>query len=791
MRELPQAFAALGAYRQFIVYMLVPSTTRPGKTDKYPCDFRSARVVSAHDPQYWTDAGTAIAAAATFGDAYGVGFVFVAGDPFWFVDVDHCLEPNNTWSKLATDLCGALSGAAIEISQSGAGLHIIGTGACPPHGCKNTQFGLELYTQDRFVALTGTGVVGNAAVDLSHALPWLVDSFFKSSVTVDSTWTDGPAAEWRGPTDDVDLIRRASMSRSAASAFGNKASFADLWTGNIEVLAKAYPDAARAYDASSADAALAQHLAFWTGRDCARIERLMRQSALVRDKWERSDYLPRTIMAAVGQQFEVLTDREPEPVAGAAITTLSAGSIEPPKPTLVTGSTFLTIEQQIVFFTGCVYVRDIHRALVPGGSTLKPDQFKVAYGGYQFSLDAANEKVTFDAWEAFTQSRAYRCARAEGLCFKPQLPAGALVEINQQLYANSFWPVEVARKVGDSIEPFMLHLYKLYPVERDAHIMLYYMAACVQHQGVKFQWAPLVQGVEGNGKTLLTRCVAEAVGRRYTHWPKASQLDSNFNGWLLGKVFYAVEDIYVPDHRAEILETLKPMITGGDGLEIEKKGVDQISADICGNFIFNTNHKGAVRKTRNDRRFCTLFSAQQQASDLARDGMTGVYFPALYDWLRADGYAIVSEMLHTIPIPHEFNPATGCQYAPVTSTTEDAIDAGAGGIEQEISEAVAQGAPGFAGDWISSIMLERLLERIGAARRVPHNKRREMLAAMGYIYHPACKDGRVNNSVLPDGGKPRLFVRIDSEAAQLISAGDAAKLYEAANTGRIALPFAS
>jgi hypothetical protein len=40
--------------------------------------------------------------------------------------------------------------------------------------------------------------------------------------------------------------------------------------------------------------------------------------------------------------------------------------------------------------------------------------------------------------------------------------------------------------------------------------------------------------------------------------------------------------------------------------------------------------------------------------------MTGDYFPRLYAWLEADGFAIVSELLHTYPIPDEFNPATGC-----------------------------------------------------------------------------------------------------------------------------------
>lgn len=316
------------------------------------------------------------------------------------------------------------------------------------------------------------------------------------------------------------------------------------------------------------------------------------------------------------------------------------------------------------------------------------------------------------------------------------------------------------------------------------------MAACVQHKGVKVQWAPLLQGVEGNGKTLFTRCVAEAVGRRYVHWPKASKLAAQFNSWMIGKVFYGVEDIYLPDSRAEVFEELKPMITGGDGLEIEGKGVDQISADICGNFMLNSNHKDAVRKTQNDRRICTLFSAQQQAADLARDGMVGDYFPSLYNWLRADGYAIVSELLHTFPIPNEYNPATGCQRAPVTSSTAEAIKASTGGIEQEIAEAIGQGLPGFCGGWISSIQLDRLLVRLGAGRRVTHSKRKEMLHDMGYDYHPALADGRVNNLVLPDGGKPRLFIHRDSQARHIAGAAEAAKAYEQANNhSRVPFPL--
>lgn len=768
----------LSAYNQFVVYRVVPSATRPGKTDKLPCDYRTGKVSDAHNPAIWTDSLTAQTTASQWGEGWGVGFVFTENDPFWFLDIDECLI-DGQWSPLAQLLCGMLAGCAIEISQSGRGLHIFGSGKPPAHGCTNKALGLEFYHTGRFAALTGIGAMGDAATDATAVLPALVAAYFPADTpgSVEQVWTSEPDAEWNGPKDDAELIRRAMQSRSTAAAFGNKASFSDLWLANSDVLTKAYPDPnGRAYDCSAADAALAQHLAFWTGKDCERIQRLMQSSLLVREKWSREDYLPRTIRGAVGRQTEVLQDK---PVA-----------VGTPAPESAPLSEYINPEQQQAYFAGCIYVRSQHKALVPGGALMKPEQFKVHFGGHIFQMDARNEKTTRDAWEAWTQSNVRKPAMTDGICFRPDLPPASIVTISGQTFVNTYVPVPIARKQGDASR-FIAHLAKVLPDERDRTILLSYMAACVQHQGVKFQWAPLLQGVEGNGKTLFARCVAEAVGRRYVHWPKASKLAKEFNSWMVGKVFFAVEDIYVPDGRREIIEELKPMITGGDGLEIEAKGVDQVSLDICGNFMFNSNHRDAIKKTENDRRFCVLYSAQQRAEDLSRDGMNGDYFPDLYNWLRDEGYAIVSELLWSYPIPAAMNPATECQRAPVTSSTAAAIGASAGMIEQEIEEAVHQGLQGFAGGWISTIWLDRLLERLGLARKISHYKRKEILEQMGYCYHPALNEGRVNNSVLPEGGKPRLFVHQSSMLMQITDAVAVAKNYESANTNRnaVALPF--
>jgi hypothetical protein len=327
-------------------------------------------------------------------------------------------------------------------------------------------------------------------------------------------------------------------------------------------------------------------------------------------------------------------------------------------------------------------------------------------------------------------------------------------------------PIVTPATAGDPA-PFLDHLQRLLPDGGDRAILLAYMAALVQYPGVKFQWCPMVQGLEGNGKTLLVSVLTQAVGRRYTHLPNASDISNKFNAWLMGKLFIGIEEIYTAD-RTEAIETLKPLITN-PRVEIQGKGDNQSTGDNRANFLLTSNHQDAIRKTRLDRRYCVFYTAQQQPGDLERDGMTGDYFPRLYEWLKVGGYAVVNWYLRQYQIPAELNPASGCQRAPETTSTAVAIRASLGSIEQEVIEAIEEGRPGFAGGWISSFAFDRLLDDKRAATRIPRARRRDLLVSLGYEWHPGLRDGRVNNAMVDVGGlsgKPRLFIRTGHLAAQ-------------------------
>lgn len=767
---------AFTKYNQFILYMIVPSR-RSGKNDKMPINWRTGKVANAHDPKIWLSRDQANIKAKELGAR--VGFVFTKDDPFFFVDIDDCYDPTtNQWSTLALKMLAAFQGAAVEVSSGGRGLHIFGTGTVPPHTCRNAENKLEFYTDGRFVALTGFHATGDAGKDCSTLLKWLVETYFKPEPDSGSSlqpWTTEAVEGYRCESTDDELIERMLESKPVSALFG--VTFRDLWEANEPVLAKAYPPNKNDnYNRSSADAALAQRLAFWTGKNCERIETLMKRSALVREKWERKDYLPNTIRRVCGRQIEVLYDKPPEYTT--APDKIQAD--DAPRPKLVTGSTFLTVDQQIDYFAGCVYVLDEHKVMIPDGQLLTPERFKAYYGGNMMPLDVANTKTTRNAFEAFTESQAFRAPRADSCIFRPDCTPGGIVLDDGRRMANIYHPVHTLRMSGE-IAPFVRHIEKLFPDRRDQDIILAYLAAIIQYKGVKFQWCPLIQGVEGNGKTFLTYAIAFAIGQRYSHFPKAAEIASKFNDWLYARIFVGVEDIFLADSKFEVIEALKPMITG-QYQEIEAKGGTKITRSICANFILNTNHKDGLRKTRNDRRFAPFYTPQQNAQDLLRDEMDARYFSELYKWARkCDGYAIIHDFLAGYAIPDALNPAHG-EKAPQTSSTEAAIEQGMGRIEQEVLEAVAEGLSGFRGGWVSSIALDNLLVRVKADRAMPRRKRREMMESLGYGWHPALKDGRMTRNVQPDGSKPTLYLRFDHVALKLQTVEDIAKAYTEAQT---------
>lgn len=757
MDALPGALAALAASDQFVTWFAYPSE-KPGKMDKIPCLWHSGAPIDAHNPANWTNAGSALAThkLADRGYGSGIGFVFTANDPFFFLDIDGALQPDGQWSPLAQELCARFAGCAVEVSHSGRGLHVFGRTGAYPHGTRNTPLHLELYTSGRFVALTGTHASGDSAFDATAAFCATAAQFFPPTAPrlTAGEWTTEPVPEWSGPDDDNELIRRAlsAAAKSVAGAFGGKLTFADLWTGNV-------PDDSR----SEGDMSLANNLAFWTGRNCARMERLMRASGSYREKWETSrpegTYLTKTILAACA--FNVANGGK---VASEPARPVAAVSAEG-------GPEFLMADEQLTYFAGCTYILDHLKIYHLGRNKLmEREAFNVRYGGKVFVMDSRGEKTTDNPYTALTQSRVNRPAMVDDMCFRPSLAPGEIITQGDWTAINTYVPYHCVSTPGDA-SPFLNHLAKMLPDPGDLEVLLQYLAHLAQRPGVKVQWWPVIQGSKGNGKTLITRCLAYINGEAYTHFPNAAALARDgmkFNAWVLRKTFFAIEEVALAGKR-DFLEELKPIVTN-ERVPVEPKGVDAMTGDNAGNGLITTNHRDGVPIDDDERRYAIFFCAQQRKAHLFRDGMMGDYFPNLYAWLDAGGYAYVAHYLKTYPLWAQFP-----TRAPETTSTRDAIQQSLGRAEQLVMDAIEEERQGFAGGWVSSTFLDRLLD----AKRVnvPLNKRREMMQQLGYDWHPSLRDGRVVAPIAPDNGKPKLYLREGHIAFNITAPADVGNAY--------------
>jgi hypothetical protein len=678
-----------------------------------------------------------------------LGFVLTPQDPFFCLDIDHCLDAGGNQSEAAQELVSFLPYGIVEKSMSGDGLHVWGSTDEIPHSCKNDILNAEYYTNSRAIAITGDiyPTAYNVSLDSTLDVIALVSTHFPYATR---------KIKADGAKSTIERLEEAAL----AVPFIDPLLTYDNWLGVCMGLHAAGVEA----DAEETAFKIAQEYTANSPKY---------QPGYLEYKWgsfhadgghtlnslfhfaKLGGYKTRDEISAAEAfaEFTALTP-PPPPVPGdiqVAVETREQGILYP--------------VDYLPIFGECVYVKNAHCIWTPNGELLDQKRFDAEYSGYSYALDMVGRKCVDSPWETFFKCREYKFKRVHATAFRPDLPTGQIITHEGRTFVNVYWPVPIARQAGD-VTLFLDHLAKILPDERDRRILLSYMAALVQSPGVKFQWAPLLQGVEGNGKTFFTDCLEAAVGSCYSHRPQAQDLDNKFNAWLVNKLLICVEDIYVSGHRANIIEALKPMITGTRA-GIQGKNADQVTTSICANFIFNSNHKNALGDAVKGRRYCVFYTAQQFESDLERDGMTGAYFTTLYLWAMSGGFAHVTDYLHTYQVDAEFNPAGNCTRAPRTSAHAEVLVEALGPVEQEIMAAVTEDRPGFIGPWISSLALDRLLTSTGNDKKIPRNRRRALLESLGYVRHPHLVDGRTNNAVLPDAGKTALYVKKGHPALEL------------------------
>lgn len=245
------------------------------KPKKLPIDPKSGKPATPTDPGTWASFEAATIGAEKF-RCDGIGFVLTKECGIVGVDIDHCIDPQGTFTDVATAIVGKQQ-TYMEFSPSGDGIHLLFHGAKPPKGCRNQETGVEMYDDGRYLTVTGN-LLPNSIDDIAkgtETLAWIHENYVAKRKSENNPTLQKQKQKKAAPvtenriTDDV-LIQKARRSKNG-DVFGR------LMDGDWNVDYSSQ---------SEADLALCCTLAFWTGKNAVQMDSVFRQSGLYRRKWD-------------------------------------------------------------------------------------------------------------------------------------------------------------------------------------------------------------------------------------------------------------------------------------------------------------------------------------------------------------------------------------------------------------------------------------------------------------------------------------------------------------------------
>lgn len=226
-------------------------------------------------------------------------------------------------------------------------------------------------------------------------------------------------------------------------------------------------------------------------------------------------------------------------------------------------------------------------------------------------------------------------------------------------HINGVEPCDVIDDDGQTVvDLFLDHVRFNVADEREQRILIDWLAYVVQNPGKRVNWALLMQGAQGSGKSYFVKMLQYVLGDHVRNLDPAA-IAGRFTGWAHGSLVIGVEEIRISGtNRYEVLDRMKPFITN-DTVQIEEKGRDHRTVPNFTSYLMLTNHKDAIPLTSGDRRYCVIFSRIQSEEQLYREkgGEKGAeqYFEKLFSETerRADTLA---RFLLDWELSAEFNP---------------------------------------------------------------------------------------------------------------------------------------
>lgn len=163
------------------------------------------------------------------------------------------------------------------------------------------------------------------------------------------------------------------------------------------------------------------------------------------------------------------------------------------------------------------------------------------------------------------------------------------------------------------------HIAHLLEREDEQAMLLDWLSWVVQHPGQHVNYAVVLQGVPGDGKTFFAEMMRAVMGPTNVSMLNAHILHSDFSDWAEGQCLACIEEIRLinDSNKYEVINKVKPFITN-NVIEIHPKGKPPRNVINTTSYLLFTNYRDALPLDTTDRRYLTLFSKWQRKEDIER-----------------------------------------------------------------------------------------------------------------------------------------------------------------------------
>lgn len=288
-----------------------------------------------------------------------------------------------------------------------------------------------------------------------------------------------------------------------------------------------------------------------------------------------------------------------------------------------------------------------------------------------------------------------------------RIPGDEKVYVNQ--YRTNTLPKPDEKNAPTALKGLKRLLNVLLPRREDILHMLDFLAFAVQNPGKRIRHVPFIQGVQGCGKTFVSRYLTAAIGKPNAKIVGPNEIFAPFNDWATGAQLVTIEEIWTRGRdKAEVMNKLKPLTTN-DQVPVSRKHRDAATMENFTIYLAFSNHHVALYLEPGDRRWWVIKSPLQSESQkisLAASEVSGMKFFD-YHGMLCDKYpGAIRHALLNYEVRSSFDPNGD---APKTPWREQIIHESTNILQREIASILLEDHPLVSRDIIFLPSLERLL----------------------------------------------------------------------------------